>query len=213
MTLLYLVRHGETDWNLARRIQGSTDIPLNDTGRNQAAATGRLLARRNWDAIIASPLSRAAETAAIIAKHVGLPQVETLAPIAERNYGLAEGLTGDEVEERYPHGTTVPGRESRDEVASRVIPALLSLAESHPDESLIVVSHGGVIRAVLNSVTGVSGVESIRNGSIHSFRHGGGSLELITFDDPIDAESLECATEELEQQNAIEFRESADARG
>jgi len=54
--LLYLVRHGETDWNRARRIQGSTDIPLNDTGRGQAAATGRLLARRDWDAIYSSPL-------------------------------------------------------------------------------------------------------------------------------------------------------------
>ena len=64
---LYLVRHGETDWNAAHRIQGSTDIPLNATGRVQALATGRLLARRPWDAIYASPLSRAYETATIIA--------------------------------------------------------------------------------------------------------------------------------------------------
>ena len=71
--LLYLVRHGETDWNLQRRIQGSTDIPLNDTGREQAAATGRLLARREWDAIYSSPLSRAIETGELIAREVGLP--------------------------------------------------------------------------------------------------------------------------------------------
>jgi uncharacterized phosphatase len=208
VTLLYLVRHGETDWNLTRRIQGSTDIPLNATGREQAAATGRLLARREWDAVVSSPLSRAAETAAIIAGHLGIQKVESLAPIAERNYGAAEGLTGEEVEELYPHGVAVPGRESREDVAGRVLPALLSLAKAHPDESLIVVSHGGVIRAVLNGVTGVAGSESIRNGSVHSFRHSNGGLQLIAFDDPIDAESLAYATDELEQQNAIEFRES-----
>src|SRR5690606_6630523 len=62
MTLFYLVRHGETDWNLERRVQGSSDIPLNETGRRQAARTARLLARRSWDAIYSSPLSRAMET-------------------------------------------------------------------------------------------------------------------------------------------------------
>ena len=65
--LLYLVRHGETDWNRSRRIQGRTDIELNDTGREQALATSRLLARREWNAVISSPLSRALETASIIA--------------------------------------------------------------------------------------------------------------------------------------------------
>ena len=64
MTLLYLVRHGETDWNRTHRIQGSTDIPLNDTGRAQARRAGRLLAKRSWDGIYSSPLSRAFETAA-----------------------------------------------------------------------------------------------------------------------------------------------------
>ena len=65
MSYVYLVRHGETDWNRTHRIQGSSDIPLNDTGRAQAARTAALLARRQWDAIYSSPLSRAFETATI----------------------------------------------------------------------------------------------------------------------------------------------------
>jgi uncharacterized phosphatase len=72
MTLIYLVRHGETEWNRQRRIQGSTDIPLNDIGREQAARTGRLLSRRDWAGIASSPLSRAFETGSIIARAVGV---------------------------------------------------------------------------------------------------------------------------------------------
>jgi uncharacterized phosphatase len=208
MTLLYLVRHGETDWNLQRRIQGSTDIPLNETGRAQARTTGGLLARRNWDAIYASPLSRAFETASIIASSVGLPAPTTEPLLVERNYGEAEGMTGTDIDALYPAGVDVPGRESREAVTARVLPALLAIAEQHHDQAVIVVSHGGVIRSVLNAVEhGAGTTELIRNGSVHSFSHVDGELTLITFDDPIEVESLDCATEELEQQNALEARE------
>ena len=207
MTMIYLVRHGETDWNRARRIQGSTDIPLNETGRAQAAATGRLLARRSWDAVYASPLTRAYETASIIADEIGMPAPIAVPEIVERNYGAAEGLTGPEIELRYPG--TVPGRESRDEVAARVLPAILALAEAHPGESIVVVSHGGVIRTVLNTVAPLAPAEQIRNGSVHSLRHSEGTLDLVAFDDPIDLESLELADADIEEQNADESRDSA----
>jgi len=207
MTMIYLVRHGETDWNRARRIQGSTDIPLNDTGRAQAAATGNLLARRSWSAVYASPLARAYETAAIIADELGLPAPVPVPEIVERNYGAAEGLTGAEIEQRYP--SLVPGRESRDEVAARAIPAILALAEAHPGESIVVVSHGGVIRTLLNTVAPLAPAEPIRNGSVHSLRHSEGTLDLVLFDDPIELESLELAEDDIEQQNAVESRDSA----
>ena len=214
MTNLYLVRHGETDWNRERRIQGSTDIPLNAIGREQAATTGRLLARRQWDAIISSPLSRAFETASIIAAETGLPVPTTVDELVERNYGDAEGMTGTEIDARYPAGTEVPGRETRDAVTARVLPALLAIAESHPGESVIVVSHGGVIRSILNEIEPGRGAnELIRNGSVHSFRHVDGALELIAFNDPIEVESLDCAADELEEQNAIEGRESSTVNG
>ncbi len=208
MTMLYLVRHGETDWNRARKIQGSTDIPLNELGREQAATSGRLLARRQWDAVYASPLSRAYETASIIAAETGLPAPVALPALVERNYGTAEGMTGSEIDRLFPNGADVPGRETREQVAARVLPALHDLAAQHPGQNLIVVAHGGVIRTVLNTVDPDGRVEAIRNGSIHSFRHVDGGLELIAFDDPIELESLDCAEDELEEQNAIEARET-----
>jgi uncharacterized phosphatase len=207
--LLYLVRHGETDWNLQHRIQGSTDIPLNATGREQASTTGTLLARRDWDAIVSSPLSRAAETAAIIASAAGLSAPTTVDAIVERNYGEAEGLTDAEINERFPGDAPVPGRETREQVVERVLPALMAIAESHPDEAVLVVSHGGVIRSVLNAVDPDTKHGMITNGSVHSFSYEDGSLRLIAFDDPIEAESLDCATEDLEEQNALERRETA----
>ncbi len=203
MTLLYLVRHGETDWNRRRLIQGRTDIPLNETGREQARATGRLLSTRHWDGVIASPLARAFETASIIAAELGLPAPEVAPLLVERDYGEAEGLNWLEVERRFPEGTEVPGRETREQLAQRVVPALMTLGVEHSGESLVVVSHGGAIRAVLNEVDPDGGHGPITNGSVHSFRLDNGELELIAFDDPVG--------DGLDEQNAVEAREDAQA--
>lgn len=184
MTLISLVRHGQTDWNLARRIQGSSDIPLNDTGRAQADATGRALAGGRFDAIYASPLGRAFETASIIASHIGLGEPALLPAIAERHYGEAEGLTGAEILERWPEGTPVPGRETREQVVERALPALLDLGERHAGESVIVVSHGGVIGSLVRHITdhALPGPgEVIPNGSVHRFVYDDGALALDRF--------------------------------
>lgn len=207
MTLIYLVRHGETDWNLARRIQGSTDIPLNDTGRAQARATGQLLSRRAWHLVATSPLSRARETAEIVAVEIGLEAPVEIEALVERRYGDAEGLDYQTIDARYPDDTPVPGREERADVAARVIPAILDLAAQHPERNLVVVTHGGVIRSVLNTVAPLSDHGKIRNGSIHSFRHTDGLLDLVRFDDPIESESLKVATDDIETQNEIERRD------
>lgn len=197
-TELYLVRHGETDWNRQRRIQGLTDIALNDSGREQARATARRLATRRWDGVFTSPLSRARETAEIIAAELGMPQPTALDALVERNYGEAEGLDFAEVDRLWPERAAVPGQETREEVTERVLPALQELAGAHPGESLLVVSHGGAIRAVLMAVQPDASHGAISNGSVHSFRFAG-SLELIAFDDPL--------TDTLDQQNALEARE------
>ena len=212
MTELYLVRHGETDWNRQRRIQGLTDIPLNSTGRDQARATGMLLARRRWDAVFASPLSRARETASLIATELGLPEPTLIDALVERNYGAAEGLDWMQVETRFPHGTRVPGRESREEVGARVVPALVELAEQHVGESLVIVSHGGAIRSVLNVVEPSASHGMITNGSVHSFRLEDGALKLIAFDDPIELESIGEDCGDIDEQNAVEAFEDAELR-
>jgi len=211
MTDLYLVRHGETDWNRQRRIQGLTDIPLNETGRSQARATGMLLSRRHWDGIYASPLSRARETASIIAAEVGLPEPTLVDALVERNYGQAEGLDWLQVETNYPHGTAVPGRESREQVGARVIPALMKLAADRQGDALLIVSHGGAIRAVLNEVAPAASHGMITNGSVHSFRLEDGALRLITFDDPIEVESIGENCGDLDEQNAVEAIEDGAA--
>jgi probable phosphoglycerate mutase len=207
MTVFALVRHGETDWNRERRIQGSTDIPLNDTGREQARATGAVLASRRWTALVASPLSRAAETARIIGAHVGLSEPELEPRLVERDYGAAEGLTGTEIDTRYPDGAEVPGREPREAVAVRAVDALHDLAARHPGEAVIVVAHGGVIRSVLESVEPGRHRGMITNGSVHSFRHADGALELVAFDDPIDEQSIFPFADDFEEQNALAARE------
>lgn len=207
MTELYLVRHGETDWNAARRIQGRTDIPLNDTGRDQARQAGELLARRRWDAIYASPLSRAVETAQIIGAQVGIAEVGTRDALMERDYGAAEGLGFDELDRLYPEGVHAEGQETREEVGTRVGGALVELADRHPGQSLIVVSHGGAIRAVLQLAEPGVKHPRITNASVHSFRVQDGDLQLIAFDDPIEEESLLPECEDLDVQNAVEAQD------
>ncbi|BDZ50572.1 hypothetical protein GCM10025867_28130 [Frondihabitans sucicola] len=212
MTLLYLVRHGETDWNKARKIQGATDIPLNDLGRRQAAAAAHLLGRRRFDAVVASPLSRATETGRIIADHLGLAAPALVPGVAERSYGEAEGLTFDEVEARFPDTTPVPGRESRSGLLIRVEAALLAIAAAHPDSAVVVATHGAVIRSIVNHVApdheASIGVP-IRNGSIHSFEVTDGALTLVAFDDPIEVESEAAGRYAFDYQNALEGRADA----
>jgi uncharacterized phosphatase len=207
MTDLYLVRHGETEWNRLRRIQGLTDIPLNDTGREQARRTGMLLTRRPIDRVYASPLSRASETAQIIAAELGLPEPELRAEFVERNYGAAEGMGFHEIDVTYPPGTDVPGREEREDVAARVIPALQAIAAEHPGESIVVVSHGGAIRAALMAAEPRVGFATITNGSVHSFHVDGDDLHLVAFDDPIEIASADVRHGDLDTQNAVEARE------
>jgi len=210
VTLLYLVRHGETDWNLAGRIQGSTDIPLNDTGRAQAARVGLLLANRDCDRIASSPLSRAFETAQIIGTAVGIGEIEVLDDIVERAYGDAEGLADHEISRRFPGDSHVPGRESRQEVIARVLPALIALATRHAGNTLIVATHGGVIRSVLNETAPHRHrVIAIGNGSVHSFNVADGEVQLLEFNASLSIESDRPECGDPVKGNGLERRETA----
>ncbi|MEI5582337.1 MULTISPECIES: histidine phosphatase family protein [unclassified Agromyces] len=148
-TTIALVRHGETDWNRDGRIQGSTDIAMNDRGRRQARATAARLAAARWDAVVTSPLSRSAETAGIIARRLGLPEPGHDPALAERRHGILEGLTREDRRRLEADAVPIEGLESRVSVVSRAVPALLALAGRHPGGAVVAVTHGGVIQSVL----------------------------------------------------------------
>ena len=181
ITKLAIVRHGQTDWNLEKRIQGSTDIPLNSTGRAQAAETGLRLSRSRWDAIVTSPLLRAHESARIIAGELDHPAPLVVPELTERHHGQIEGLTFTERQARFPDGSSVPGLESRQAVLDRVLPALERIAMDFPGREVVVVCHGGVIGTLLRYTTAgerPAAGELIPNGSIHEFLWQGGRLHL-----------------------------------
>ncbi|WP_082481423.1 histidine phosphatase family protein [Rathayibacter sp. Leaf299] len=189
MTQLTLVRHGQTDWNAARRIQGASDIPLNDTGRSQARAAARILGEREWDAVVASPLQRAYETGAVIARGLGLDEPLVVPGLAERAYGEAEGMTGDDLRALFPggiEGERIPGCETRAEVVARATEALLEVAERFPDQRVIVATHGAVIGSLLRSLSEDAlppqGI-TVGNGSRHDFAIVDGALRIVAFDD------------------------------
>jgi len=189
MTLITLVRHGQTDWNLARRIQGSTDIPLNETGRSDALAAAERLGTDTHHAIYASPLIRAHETARIIAAQLSLREPTTVHGVREREFGEGEGMLVDAYLERFTDWLSAPsGAESLDIVRDRALIALEGIAResrrrSAPvAESVIVVTHGGVIRALLNHASGGTlprEGEMLRNGSVHRFEAAPGVLRLL----------------------------------
>ena len=207
MTRFFLVRHGETEWNRVRRIQGVSDIPLNDMGRAQAAALGDILVGHNFDLIVSSPLSRADETARIIAQRLGMPAPITVPDLIERNYGEAEGSSGADLDRRYPPGTDIPGREDREVVTQRAVRVLHDMAIRHPHADIVAVAHGAVIRSVVDYAAPGLHKEPITNCSVHSFSLVAGTLELVAFDDPMEIASHQLAQDEFEYQNPVEARE------
>jgi broad specificity phosphatase PhoE len=148
------------------------------------------------------------ETASIIASCIGMPEPTPVADIVERNYGEAEGMTGPELEAFYPNDTPVPGRETREAVKARVIAALHAIAAENKGKNVIVVAHGGVIRAVLQSTTGHAFFgERITNGSVHSFHHSDDGLQLVQFNDPLELLTDDITLPDFEDQQPLERRD------
>ena len=152
MTTLLLARHGETDWNRELRIQGSSDIELNELGRRQAQGLAQELTDVELDAIYSSDLARARQTAEAVAATHAL-EVRFDARLRERSFGTWEGLTREDIEE-LPPGSRHDG-ESDDEVRERVLEAIGEIAAAHPGEQVLVVSHGGALNALWHHALGV----------------------------------------------------------
>jgi len=148
VTTLLLVRHGETDWNADGRLQGQTDRPLSDFGRRQARQLADELAEEELEAIYSSDLSRARETAEIVAERLGLPVV--LDPdLREKDWGTWEGLTAVERDRVEFVG------ESTEAHQERILGALRRISERHPGEGrVLVVTHGGSMRRVQTAALG-----------------------------------------------------------
>jgi broad specificity phosphatase PhoE len=155
VTTILLARHGESDWNASRRWQGHCDRPLTETGLAQAAALADRLDEIDLDAVYASDLRRARETAELVARRKGFA-VTILSELREVDVGSWSGLTRREAEERFPDGFRRwleggpgwEGGETYEEMAERIELAIRTIADEHPRGRVLLVSHGGPIRAV-----------------------------------------------------------------
>ena len=161
-TRICIVRHGETDWNVEKRIQGHTDIHLNATGRAQALAMAYNAGHHHFSAIYSSDLSRATETARAIAEREGL-EVRRLPQLRERHYGIFQGITAAEGAALYPaayahYSARDPGYdfetgESMLAFAARVAEGIDWMIRHHTDETLCAVCHGGVLDIIYRKAT------------------------------------------------------------
>ncbi len=153
-TTIWLVRHGETDWNTGSRVQGTTDIPLNATGLAQARLVAQRLVTFSLDAIYSSPLSRAMQTATPLADQLQL-SIQPVAGLAERDFGSFQGKTPDQVAQEDPEGYQrwqtrdpdfVPtGGESLVQFRDRVARALDDVVQARLGQTIAVFTHGGVL--------------------------------------------------------------------
>jgi len=164
MNTLYVVRHGETEWNADQRFQGHSDVPLNERGRQQAEAIGERLANVEMHAIYASDLSRAWDTATAIAAH------HEIEPISETNlregsFGQWEGLTYAEIQKRDPEAVEAwhddigtfspPEGETIHQLYDRVAAAYEQIAAQHQDQNIVLVAHGGSLQMLICQLLGL----------------------------------------------------------
>ncbi|WP_410514824.1 histidine phosphatase family protein [Paenibacillus sp. BR2-3] len=154
--LIGLIRHGLTDWNAIGKIQGHSDIPLNDEGRMQAEMLAERLLQEayRWDYCITSNLSRAEETGSIIAARLGIPLLDPDDRIRERAYGQVEGLTAEERERKWGKDWNQLdlGQESDGQLQCRALAFLEDLVVNYPDRNVLIVSHGGFLAQLYNAL-------------------------------------------------------------
>lgn len=202
MTDLTLVRHGETVWHSDNRYAGSSDIALTAKGRQQAEQLAGWAKQANLDAVVASPLARARDTAATVAGAVGLP-TRVDPRLVELHFGQGEGLTSAEMTDRFPEARRafqrdpvahyLPDGEDPRLAADRALACLAEIVRDHPDGRVLVVGHGTVKRLVLCHLLGISLRDYrrcfpvVRNCGVTTIRwDGGDAVALLEFNTPID---------------------------
>jgi len=192
MTIIYLIRHGETMWNREKRLQGHIDIGLNERGYWQAKKIGQHLSDQAIAAVISSDLSRAIDTAQAVAVH---HQIELLLDegLRERHYGIMQGLSHDEIIENHPrHHAAWKNREidfvpesgeSLQQFYDRVLKSTVAWAERYRNQTIAIIAHGGVLDCLNRAATKRS-LDAVRdfeilNASLNTLSYKEGELELI----------------------------------
>ncbi|KNF07442.1 phosphoglycerate mutase Gpm [Gottschalkia purinilytica] len=164
MTKLYLVRHGQSEWNILNKVQGQEDTKLTEQGIAQAKKVANRLSKEDIDLIYCSDLKRAHDTAKIIGDKINLP-VNSLKDFREINFGIWQGLTLDEVKEKYkeqniiwrtePHNFKLDRAEKLIDVQERMMNKVNDILKNNPDKNVLIVSHGTAIKSLLLGILNI----------------------------------------------------------
>lgn len=180
---IYLIRHGETNWNKELRLQGREDIPMNECGELQALECGDALKSIRVDFIATSPLKRAKKTAELIARQTGVKEVVIEDDLIERDFGEASGMTYHEKNLKYSN-QLIPGYEDKEHLIERINRVIRKYGELYPDGHVLMVSHGGAINAMVSKITNGelgSGKTRLKNACITILEVEGKSIRLLEY--------------------------------
>ncbi|KRE59665.1 histidine phosphatase family protein [Paenibacillus sp. Soil750] len=183
MTVIGLIRHGLTDWNTERRIQGQTDVPLNEFGRKQAELLSQRMKDEDWDFIYASDLGRALETATFIG-NVKQMEVKTDQRLREMFCGQIEGTTVEERVAKWGEDWDQLdlGVETHQQIAARGVSFIQDVIERHPNQKVLIVSHGALLSLTLMDLIPHEDIaEHIHNTSVTTIRHNENRWEYIQY--------------------------------
>lgn len=182
MTSVILIRHGETEWNKEKRVQGQIDIPLSEEGKKQAKALSEKLKTLSVDHIYSSTLKRARETAKIISKNVSI-DVITDPRLNERNYGVYEGALWTDVDKKYTekginfHSTTPPQGENPERFIKRVLESFTDIVTKHTRQTIGIICHSGVLHVLIRHL------KNIPHDTHATFRFPNTSISIYHIDD------------------------------
>ena len=202
LTRLIAIRHGETDWNVATRIQGQLDVGLNPVGRWQAERVASALADDGLDAVYSSDLARAQQTAQAVARAAGV-DVSLDSGLRERAFGVFEGMTFADIEQRHPDEARrwrtrdaafgPPGGETLTAFFERAVASVTALARLHRGQHIAIVTHGGVLDALYRAASRIA-LDAPRswqlgNASINRLLAGDAGLTLVGWGDTFHLET------------------------
>lgn len=183
-THLGLLRHGQTDWNINFLLQGVTDIPMNQTGIEQVKLAAKAIRAEDWDVVLTSPLSRARQTAEIIASQHGYTEIIEQELLIERSFGEAEGLSHEQWRAKYSNLDVIPGGESRTQLAERSRLLLETISQELAGKRVLAISHGALIRTLIaiasNNELPRDG-ERLGNASLNVVKHNNNSWQVVNY--------------------------------